>query len=152
MSKNAFHGGHLLLSDQYGMVSVMKDAVISGQDAFHLLAGDAILYFLLEILSARMWVFLIFLLQTQLLLFFQLFPGRRKTLFYCLRVYRKMRIPWLVPFVCHILCALFVYVTLFPKQQLISGRYNQNSAGFHLSSRNFYICPYIRLISHYTLP
>lgn len=49
MSKNAFHGGHLLLSDQYGMVSVMKDAVISGQDAFHLLASDVILYFLLEI-------------------------------------------------------------------------------------------------------
>lgn len=102
MSKNAFHGGHLLLSDQYGMVSVMKDAVISGQDAFHLLAGDVILYFLPEILSTPMGVFLIFLLQTQLFLFFPShFQGEDipKPLVYCLHVYRKMRISWLVPFV-----------------------------------------------------
>lgn len=96
MSKNAFHGGHLLLSDQYGTVWVMKDAVISGQHAFHLFAGDVTFYFLLEILSTRMWVFLIFLSSPPSHFQCEDIP---KTLLSCLRVYRKIRISRLVPFV-----------------------------------------------------
>lgn len=80
MSKNAFHGGHLLLSDQYGMVSVMKDAVISGQDAFHLLAGDVILYFLLEILSTRMWVFFNFFFYKHSFYFYRIYTYSPTTL------------------------------------------------------------------------